>query len=376
MSKPIPKKLRETALVTLLFIIVTAAVFYPAVFQGKLMFQEDGTGSDLLDLNITRRFLAIQSLIKYGEFPLWEPKIACGAPLFAESEAGVLYPTILFFLLSDLTLAANLTVLSAILIAMLGCYFWSRCLGIGPLASMVSSLAYGLSELFLLRTVALNIINTIAWLPVSLAAIHLWIATERRRYCFLLTAIWTGQLLAGHFQMTAICQICCWLYILGLLAVHNCSGKFSRCLKLAALASALVFSVCLSAVQLLPTRELTAQSSRSTAVPLEWLNRHSPDIKDLQYCVNPFYSCSKDRRLPYYRARINKYNSFPYMGILPLILFCCSFANAKRRKLSIYLTVLALFFFTASLGPKYGIYYGNTFLTFVISASPFVLPFP
>lgn len=106
-------KFKECVCAVILCAAVITIVFYPAVFQGKIIYLEYGAGSDSLDLNIPRRYLAVQSLTKYGEFPLWEPKICCGAPLFAESEAGVLHPALLFFFQDNTTLAANLTILSA-----------------------------------------------------------------------------------------------------------------------------------------------------------------------------------------------------------------------------------------------------------------------
>ena len=359
MNKAFPDKLRETALVALLCIIVIAAVFYPAVFQGKLIFQEDGTGSDSLDLNITRRCLAVQSLTKYGEFPLWEPRIACGAPLFAESEAGVLYPAILFFFLNDLTLAANLTVLSAVLIAMLGCYSWSRCLGMEPPASGMAALAYGLSYSFLLRTEQLNIIHVIAWLPASLAVINLWITTERKRYLFILTTIWTGQLLAGHFQMTAICQTCCWLYIFWLIVCRRENGQLPRSQKFAVLVLSLFFAVSLTAVQWLPTRELTNNSTRSGAVPIEQLNATSTSWHMLRIYLNPFYleySSNPQEQAPRNKMCFYAREWFHYLGILPFLLSFLSL-SAKRIRRVWGLWLMAIFFLFASLGPKYGIYY-------------------
>ena len=127
-SSPNLKKTKEALLITVFCLAVIAAVFYPAVFQGDIAYLEDKTGSDSLDLNITRRFLAVQSFRKYGEFPLWEPRIGCGAPLFAESEAGILHPALLFFFTGNLTLAADLTVFSAVLTATLGSYLCCRCL--------------------------------------------------------------------------------------------------------------------------------------------------------------------------------------------------------------------------------------------------------
>ena len=359
MNKAFPDKLRETALVTLLCIIVIAAVFYPAVFQGKLIFLEDGRGSDSLDHNIIRRHLAVQSIIKYGEFPLWEPKIGCGAPLFAESEAGVLYPTILFYFLKDLTLATNLTVLSAVLIAMLGSYLWCRCLGLEPPASGVGALAYGLSYSFLLRTGQLNIIHVIAWLPASLAAIYLGITTARKRYVFLLAVIWTAQLLVSHFQMAAICQICCWLYICWLIFTQANQRMIDRFKRLGMFICALMFAASLAAVQLLPTRELAYQSTRSTAVSLDSLEKIAARWNMLAVFVNPFYlefSDDPNEKAPHNKTCFYAREWFHYIGIIPFLLCFCAFA-APRKRLALGFLFQAGFFLIASMGPTYGIYY-------------------
>ena len=359
MGQRIPEKLREPLLAALLCLAAAAAVFYPAVFQGSLIFLEDGTGSDSLDHNIIRRYLAVRSLTEHGEFPLWEPKIGCGAPLFAESEAGVLYPAILFFFLKNLTLAVNLTVLSAVLIAMLGSYLWCRCLGLDPPASGTAALAYGFSYSFLLRTGQLNIIHVIAWLPVSLAVIHLHFKTAQKRFFFLLTVIWTAQLLVSHFQMAAICQVCCWLYAGWLVCTQTDRHIVFRLKRLGMLVCALAFAVSLAAVQLLPTRELASQSTRGTEVSLETLDKTAARWHMLAVFVNPFYPEFSDN--PHEIAPRNKTcfyarEWFHYIGIIPFLLCFYAFA-APRRRLARGLGLQAVFFLTASLGPAYGLYY-------------------
>ena len=352
--------MREALLVILSCTLLLTVFFYPAVFHGCLIHQEDSIGSDSFDLNIARRCLAVQSLTKYGEFPLWEPKIACGAPLFAESEAGILYPTFLFFFLHNITLAANLTVLSALLIAMLGSYWWSRCLGLKPAAACISALSYGLGETFLLRTSGLNIIHVIAWLPASLAVIHLFFAAAERRYWFLLIIIWTLQILAGHFQMAAICQICCWLYILGLSARDLKTKNYAQTYKkIGLIGAALLFAVSMSFVQIWPTYEFAKQSLRSEAMPLDKLQLTANTWEMLAIFINPFYPAFRSfpyEHIPHSRTVFYAHEWFQYIGLLPILL-CFNVIGAKRRKTAVCLWMLAVFFLIASLGPRYGIYY-------------------
>lgn len=355
MIKPAITKYREPLLVILFCLAAIAIVFYPAVFQSKIIYLEDGAGSDSLDLNIPRRYLAAQSLIKYGEFPLWEPRIGCGAPLFAESEAGVLHPTLLFFFQDNLTLASNLTILSAIFIAMLGSYAWCRCLDISPLASITAVLVYGLGPILLYATQALNIMHVIAWIPGCLAAIHLLAATEKKRYWFAIVFIWTMQLSASHFEAFAICQMCCWSYVVWLITGKTVNKSYKPSMLLTHILLALFVAVCLCSTQILTTYEFTNKSTRESAVSLEVCNNNSASINRLLSFVDPFYRTARYTHVPKYLAKFSLIN-FPYLGILPLVLCFISF-HSKRRKLAAGLWIITVFFFWASLGPRYGVHY-------------------
>ncbi len=359
MSKPNADKIREAIIIIFIFIAIISIIFYPAVFQGHVIYQENEPGSDLFDINISRRYLAVQAITNFKEFPLWEPKIGCGVPLFAESEAGVLHPSILFFMSNDLTAAANLTILSAILIAMLGTYVFCRCLDLQPSACIIAALSYGLGETFLLRTSGLNIIHVIAWLPSILALLHLWITTEKKRYCFLLAIIWTLQLLASHFQMFAICLICSCLYGMSVLCIQRSLHVKNKIRIISAVFLTLVFALLLGMVQILPTKELTEQSIRNEVQSIEQLNRVSPNWRMLSIFVNPYYHCwpigPKDIAA---RNRMCLFASdcFQYIGILPLLLCLGSVIFIRKRQITV-IWCLTIFFLITSMGPNYGIYF-------------------
>ena len=342
------KRMLEPAAAAAVSLIVIAAAFYPAVFQHKLIFSYCAS-LDALDLNIPRRFLAVQSLLKHGEVPLWEPSIGCGVPLFAESEAGVFHPTLLFFFLDDLTLAANLMILSAILIAVLGSYAWGRCLGLSPLASGIGAVAYGFCKIMLLRTAGLNMLHVLAWLPGSMAVIHKLASTGRKRWWFCLTAIWTCQLLASHMQMFVVCQMCCWLYICFVLLTLTPQTRKTRLKLFGFFLLAIGFAAALGAAQLFATQELVQKSVRSSAVPsmtMEELEFASPSWKTLPVFINPFYNC---------RPFVNSPDSFQYFGLIPLLL-CLISINKKRVKAAIALWTSAVLFLLISMGTNGGIY--------------------
>ncbi|MDO5296864.1 MAG: YfhO family protein [bacterium] len=346
-------KLLEPFLVAVLSLIIISIAFYPAVFEHKLIFQYNYVSLDGIDLNIPRRYLAVQSLRNYGEIPLWEPLIGSGVPLFAESEAGVFHPTLLLFFLNDLTLATNLTILSAILIAMLGSYAWGRSLKLGPLASGIGAVAFSFCKIMLLRTAGLNMLHVLAWLPGSLAVIHLLAVTGKKRYWFSLIIIWLLQLLASHMQMFFICQLACGLYfvILMFFSPSNTKIKLPRWQLFIAYLLAIIFTVALSSVQLLPTQELVSKSIRNNGTPSQTLEQHinvSPNLKMLLIFVNPFYECQP--LLPHTPE------GFQYIGFFPVLL-CVCINKQKRLRVIICLWSLVLFFMFTAMGPRYGIFY-------------------
>ena len=367
MSAIIRNKSFEAIIITILFTTVISIIFYPAVFQRQLIYNISEAGSDSLDLNIPRRYLAVQSILKNKEFPLWEQKIGCGVPLFAESEAGILHPTFLFYFLDNITLATNLTVLSAILIAMLGSYTWCRCLGLQIMPSMVAAPAFGLSEIFLLRTQCLNIIHVICLLPISLALIHLFFTTAHKRYVFLLTVVWTLQLVASHFNMAAICLMCCLLYTLFLFCTSINTTKNHKTI-VAQIFLALCFSFLLGMIQILPTYELTNHSIRMENQSLEHLADLSPTLRMFKIFINPFYPAwlgDTALQTPRHKMSLYAYDVFQYIGFLPFIL-CFNTIRRNTTAITVGFWLLTIFFLTISMGPKFGIF------TLLFKYCPFV----
>ena len=142
---------KEYLFITLISLAVLTVFFWPAAAGGRFLYQGDLTGSDLLELNVPRRILAAQAVLN-GELPLWEPRIGCGVPLLAEGHPGTFYPTTVpFYGLFSPTAATTLTIISTLLIAMIGAYALARVQGASPLPSLLAALAFGLGGTFIFR---------------------------------------------------------------------------------------------------------------------------------------------------------------------------------------------------------------------------------
>ena len=215
---------------------------------------------------------------------------------------------------------------------MLGSYAWARCFGLEPLPSVISSLIYGFGALFLGQTQALNIIHIMALLPVSLTFIHLGAARQSKIFWFCLAAVWTWQLFAGHFETFAICQICCWIYILWLSLTNNVLLAISK-RKIIVFSLLTLFTVSMGAVQLLSTYEFVCKSSRNEVIPLEWIRNNNSALSEPIRFIDPFHPIHKSSLLSAGNASghvLDKFcldNNRQYVGLLALLLYFCSSSN-------------------------------------------------
>ncbi len=345
---------KEFLCVTAVFLALIALFYYPAVFQNKLIYTSDLVSSDLLELNVPRRYLVAQA-IKRGEIPLWEPRIGNGTLMYAEGHPGTFYPTTLpFYAFLPITAATNLSILSTLLVALWGGYWLARIYGCRPGAALIGALAFGLGGTFLFRLKNLNIIQIIAWLPASLALIKLW--WQRKSYGALLALVfvWAIQMLAGHPQAAFICLFTDGLYI-AVLWLSSLSREDYKLAPLGLLVLSAILAVALSLVQLAPTYEFSTQSTRAASYDSEYLAKQSLELHHLRRLIQPY--CDGNPAIGTFTRTIEDliWESTPYLGILPLL--CLPFAWGRRSQAPILkLAGLALLSLLLAFGPRAGLY--------------------
>ncbi|MBQ7569066.1 YfhO family protein [bacterium] len=347
--------------VMLLFIAILALFFSPAAFQGKMIYSGDLNGSDLLDMNVPRRVLAANA-VRDGELPLWEPRLSDGMCLFAEGQAGTFYPTTLpLYLVFSPTHATTLSILSTLLVAMLGCYAWSRLYGIQPLPSLIGAVAFGLGGAFIFRLKFLNMIQVIAWMPWSFWALRAYKLSAKRVYLLALLAVWTFQILAGHPHVCYICWLASYMYGLALAWEfrHQPNGQpWYR--FLAVMLATTAATVLLCSVQLLPTWELTQNSLRGQAIEWNDLYAYPLKVKHLARFVAPY--CLGNPAIGTHATDLKQegffWESLPYFGIIPLLLALLAvFAKRPNKAAIIALGLLTLLCLLAAFGPQGGVYW-------------------
>ena len=232
-----------------LLALAVASLFPGVVLGGGVFFVQD-----VMVQNVPFRHFLHEALAD-GRLPLWEPRISCGFPLFAEGQVGALYPP--NWLLAALPPAAAVTwsVLGHLWLAAAATWAFLRALGCGRLPALTGGLTYGLGGYLVVRAMSPNFVAAAALVPVLFWLLETGLARGRPLRIVLAGGVAGLQLLAGHPQAALYGAAAAAAY--GVLRAWQLGRR-----QLAGAVLLAVPGAAIAAVQLLPTWELAAESGR------------------------------------------------------------------------------------------------------------------
>ena len=202
--------------------------------------------------------------LREGQLPLWNAAINCGFPLFAEGQAGPLYPpNVVLALLLPTWAALNWNIVLHLWLAGAGMYALVRGFGAVRPAALCAGLCYALSGYMVVRAMSPNFIDVCAWLPLLFWLVDRILNRGPFFYALLFALVLVLQLLAGHPQAAlygAVAVAGYWLYRSWVQGVGWIAWP--------ALAGVVALGAALAAVQLGPTAELVQLSNRGSG--LSW----------------------------------------------------------------------------------------------------------
>ena len=237
----------------------TVAIFFwpAAVLEGAFFVQDV-----MVQNHPFRDFFA--HALREGQLPLWNAAINCGFPLFAEGQAGPLYPpNVILALLLPTWAAINWNIVLHLWLAGAGMYALVRAFGAVRPAALCSGLCYALSGYMVVRTMSPNFIDVCAWLPLLFWLVDRILNRGHFFYVLLFALVIGLQLLAGHPQAAlygAVAVAGYWLY--------RSWVQGAGWVAWTTLAGAFALGAALAAVQLGPTAELVQLSNRGAG--LSW----------------------------------------------------------------------------------------------------------
>ncbi|PYT25124.1 MAG: hypothetical protein DMG57_26160 [Acidobacteria bacterium] len=306
--------------------------------------------------------LAARSLAQFS-LPLWDPSIYCGYPIYANPQAQVFYPPALLSILLSNWLAPErllyfleLQLIAHILLAGIFCYWLLRSLDVSRVPAALGATVFQLGAFFASQTQHLAAVDAAAWLPLVWLALLQW----NRHSCLLpdrpstpqasksFNLPWLSVLafafamctLAGFPAVTAVVFGSSLLLALLLVIFREAPVKLFLGWAIAA-----VLAAALSAIQLLPTLELTRWSVAQYRSDFLGTGGGMP-LQSLASLVIPNHYSIFD--LNHYSQPWNVTFLYTYCGLVGLAL---AFAGAiGRSKISRIFGIMALIAAVAMLG--------------------------
>ena len=280
-----------------------------------------------------------------GELPHWTPYIFSGFPFLADPQVGAWYPLNWpFFLLGVTPRAIQFEIFLHALLACFGAWLLARRLLQNESASLVAGLGYGLSGYFSAHASHVGMVQTAAWLPWLLLAVHKGSEPKGRRFIPLAGLATGSMLLAGHFQ-NSLYALSAVAAIAGIEAVQR-PAKRSRLLL--CLAATAMVALGLATVQLLPSVELVEHSIRtdldtsdSSEGVLTWASLSTLLLPDSLGALSGNYQGPADITQYYF-----------YAGFLLLPLAVLGLLNRALWPFGIGLVAMPFWY---ALGPSFGL---------------------
>jgi hypothetical protein len=340
----------------LILIILPLLLFNKALFANQVITLGDFSGSDYLDLHLPFKQILHETIPK-GIIPLWDHRLTLGFPVLAEGQSGVFYPPNILLSFFPPTIALSFTTILTLIITGLTLYIYARSLKLNRFPSLLAAITFAFSAFFVARFKHANMVAVAAWVPLFFYSIHKLATTFKLKFAALAGIILAIQLLAGHPNMTFYAFAIYVIYILFEFYLQKKSRPLSEIIPFLSISIFIIGAISfgLSAVQLLPTLELTQLTQRasytfaaSTAYPFH--------PKNLITFISPYYFGNPATGS--YSQNIQTFGIFwenaTYIGLLPFILAIIalirSIKNESLRKLKLFLIFLILFSLALMLG--------------------------
>jgi hypothetical protein len=231
-----------------------------APLLGPLLIGRVFVRNDLAWFHLPTRYLYQQAL-RSGDTVLWTPSIFAGLYLHGEGQVGLFHPFHqLLYRLLPLGAGFNLELIANYPAAFAGTFWFLRRLRFSPAAALFGAMLFAFSGFNLLHHHHINMVAVVAHMPWLLAAADVLVVDERRRARALAFA--AIAVIFGSEWMLGFPQGVSWnAMALAAFSVFR-AGETRRWRRLVPCAGAVAVGVLLGGIQLLPTLDAAAHSTR------------------------------------------------------------------------------------------------------------------
>lgn len=207
--------------------------------------------------------------LKKGEVPFWNPYNFSGSPLLANYQTAVFYPLNLLYLLSDQVNAWSILIILQPLLASFFTYLYVRKIGIGLTGAILAAISFAYCSYMNVWLEFNTVGHAILWLPLILYSIenilqHKFTTIRKtlvNKWSLLLIFSLTSSLFAGHPLDFAAVYLFSIIYSTFRFIILRTAREFK--LKSFIIHNSLfIIPLIIGSIQLLPTIELLAYSTR------------------------------------------------------------------------------------------------------------------
>ncbi|MEK7450631.1 MAG: YfhO family protein [Patescibacteria group bacterium] len=300
-------------------------------------------GDDQIRLFYPERTFANEMLGKYT-IPLWNPYIFAGTPFLADFQSGIFYPLNIFYFFLPQIIAWEILLLIQPIMAAFFMYLFLTLFRLKKSAIWLGAISFGFSGYMLVWSqehVAAG--QAALWLPLVFFGIEGYLKNKKLWYYLIAIIALACSIFGGFIQITFYILTLSFLY--GLFRIRTLRLPFFQyALRIIGI---YFFSVCLSAVQLLPSIEAFTQSPRSTSSAWYLFEEY---LLPVTHAFNAF--------MPDIFGNPGAYNFFGrgfyretilYAGLVPFIFFGYAIFKRKINPLIGFFTFSAFFSFFLTL---------------------------
>ncbi|MEW5806026.1 MAG: hypothetical protein AB1756_01530 [Acidobacteriota bacterium] len=157
-----------------LFLVITTILFFNSAILSDGQFYY---GDISQNHHPARKLIA--TLIAEGVFPLWNPFITSGQPLYANPNNLLFHPISLIFLIIPFEAAFKYSIIIQYLLCAFGMHLFSRECGLSRQGSLLAASLFSFSGFMLCLAHHYNLLCSAAWIPLFLFFLHRFLYRSR-----------------------------------------------------------------------------------------------------------------------------------------------------------------------------------------------------
>lgn len=335
-------------------ILLITLIFFNKLFltTGKMLLPGDILGSAYFP-----KFFFSSFVNAYHHLPLWNPYMFSGMPFLADPSSSMFYPLNLLFLIIPIGYAFSYLFVLDIFLIGLFTYFFAKTIKLDNFSSFISALVFMFSGTVIYRIYAghLYILDAIVWLPLLFLAFEYILKTKKIIFAILGGIPIALMVFAGHSQFTyynLLFSLC--YFLIRILFIYKENKNIFPILKLIFYVSlSLLIGIGLSAIQLLPSLELSNLSERSNGISFDFANAFYFNPKQLISFILPYFFGSPFTNT--FWGIGNFWETCGYLGIAPLLFSAFAIFYKRNMYVLIFLfsAILAILLSFGNYTPLY-----------------------